>query len=115
MAMTFAPTSAVVTSDSLVKDVFGRPVALADETAAEAKIPNGHVGLITNYRGFKRRESGQGRSARGAGGTIVDLSALARLPAGELPDLIKNLQDLNASLAKGEAQARGQAQAAAAE
>lgn len=105
MVMKFTTAAAVTVSESLVGEVFNRPVALANEARKEAAIPAGHVGLIVNYRGHKQSKNGQGRKARGAGGTIVDLSSLSRVPAPELPDLIARLQELVAGMADAEASA----------
>jgi len=87
-------------SESVVESVFGRPVALRNEAEAEAKpIPAGVVGLIANYRGFNT--SGKGKRARGAGQAVLDLSAVSRVPATELPALIEKLRELQDCLEAG--------------
>jgi hypothetical protein len=94
----------VVSSESLVETVFARPVALRNESTAEAKtIPAGVIGLIANYRGFN--QNGKGKRARGAGQAVLDLSAVSRLPTTELPALIEKLRELQSSLDQGIEQA----------
>lgn len=91
-------------SESVVESVFARPVALRNEASGEAKaIPAGVIGLIANYRAFNT--SGKGKKARGAGQAVLDLSAVSRLPANELPDLITKLRELQDSLEMGIEQA----------
>lgn len=90
--------------ESVVESVFARPVALRNEAGAEAKpIPAGVIGLIANYRAFNT--SGKGKKARGAGKAVLDLSAVSRFPATELPDLIAKLRELQDSLETGIEQA----------
>lgn len=97
-------TDSVSASESVVESVFGRPVALRNEAAAEAKpIPAGVIGLIANYRAFN--QSGKGKKARGAGQAVLDMSAVSRLPTSELPALIAKLRELQESLEMGIEQA----------
>jgi hypothetical protein len=98
--MTIAFAAEVIqTGDSVVETVFSHPVVLRNEANGEAKVPAGRVALIANYRAFVA--SNKGKKARGAGGAVLDLSAVSRLPARELPDLIERLEALQASLAEG--------------
>lgn len=91
--------------ESVVEAVFAQPVVLRNEALGEAKIPAGRVGLIANYRAFMaaKSENGKvkGKRARGAGQAVLDLSAVSRLPARELPDLIERLEALQASMPEG--------------
>jgi hypothetical protein len=98
MSIAFA-AEMVTTSTSLVDKVFANPVVLRNEANGEAKFPHGRVALIANYRGFIK--SHKGRKAHGAGEAVLDLSALSRLPAHELPALIERLEALQESLAEG--------------
>lgn len=87
-------------SESVVESVFARPVALRNEAREEAKaVPAGVIGLIANYRAFN--QSGKGKKARGAGQAVLDLSAVGRIPATELPALISKLRELEESLEMG--------------
>lgn len=99
----------VTDTESVVETVFGRPVALRNERLGEATIPAGQIGLIANYRAFNT--SGKGKRARGAGETVIDLSACARLPARELGAFIERLGELNDSLEAGVEQAEALAPA----
>jgi hypothetical protein len=103
MTMQFTAETATA-SESVVESVFARPVALRNEATDEAKpIPAGVIGLIANYRAFNT--SGKGKKARGAGQAVLDLSAVSRLPASELGDLITKLRELQDSLDTGIEQA----------
>jgi hypothetical protein len=93
----------VVASESVVDEVFGRPVALHNEAHGEAKVQGGRVALIANYRSFNT--TGKGRKARGAGGAVLDLSAVSRIPAEDLPKLIARLKELSENLDAGIEQA----------
>lgn len=98
--MTIAFAAEVINDDgSVVDTVFNHPVVLRNEANGEAKVPAGRVALIANYRAYKT--SGKGRRARGAGGAVLDLSAVSRLPARELPELIERLEALQESMAEG--------------
>lgn len=102
--MVMFATETVTSSESVVDAVFSRPVALRNEAAAEAKpTPAGQLALIANYRAFNT--SGKGKRARGAGEAVLDLSAVSRIPAAELPALIAKLRELQDSLEAGIAQA----------
>lgn len=102
--MVMFASDAATASESVVETVFDRPVALRNEAAAEAKpIPAGVIGLIANYRAFNT--SGKGKKARGAGQAVLDLSAVSRFPATELPGLIEKLHELQDSLEMGIEQA----------
>lgn len=98
--MTIAFAAEVIQEgDSVVETVFSHPVVLRNEALGEAKVPAGRVALIANYRGYV--SSNKGKKARGAGEAVLDLSAVGRLPARELPALIERLEALNASLPEG--------------
>ena len=98
--MTIAFAAEVIQDgDGVVETVFSHPVVLRNEALGEAKVPAGRVGLIANYRGYVA--SNKGKKARGAGGAVLDLSAVCRLPSRELPDLIERLEALQASMAEG--------------
>lgn len=98
--MTIAFSAEVVSEqESVVGKAFAQPVVLRNETAEEAKVPGGRIALIANYRGFNA--DARGRKARGAGGAVLDLSAVAHIPASELPLLIQQLEGLAESLDEG--------------
>lgn len=108
--MVMFSTETATASESVVESVFARPVALRNEATAEAKaIPAGVIGLIANYRTFMsaKAENGKvkGKRARGAGQAVLDLSAVSRLPADELPALITKLKELQDSIEQGIEQA----------
>lgn len=93
-------------SESVVESVFARSVVLRNEAEAEAKpLPAGVIGLIANYRAFNK--SGKGKKARGAGSAVLDLSAVSRITAAELPTLIARLKDLQDSIEAGIEAAEG--------
>lgn len=98
MSIAFA-AEVIQDSDSVVEAVFSHPVVLRNEANGEAKVPAGRVALIANYRAFVA--SNKGKKARGAGSTVLDLSAVSRLPARELPDLIDRLEALQEAMAEG--------------
>jgi hypothetical protein len=98
MSIAFA-AEVIQDGDSVVESVFAHPVVLRNEALGEAKVPAGRVGLIANYRAYV--DSNKGKRARGAGEAVLDLSAVSRLPARELPDLIERLEALQASLPEG--------------
>lgn len=103
MALAFS-TEVVNETENVVEAVFSRPVALRNEAEKEAApIPAGQLAILANYRGFNK--SGKGKKARGAGEAVLDLSAVSRIPARELPTLIASLKELQASMDAGIAQA----------
>jgi hypothetical protein len=88
---------------SVVETVFNRPVVLRNEAHGEAKWPAGQLAVIANYRAYVG--SNKGKKARGAGEAMLDLSAVSRIPARELPALIARLEELESTLAEGVAAA----------
>lgn len=98
--MVMFSTEAVADTGSVVKDVFSRPIALRNEATTEAAgYPGNVIALTANYRGFN--EKARGKKARGAGSAVLDLSAVARIPATELPLLIEKLKELEENLEAG--------------
>jgi hypothetical protein len=102
--MVMFSTETAADTGSVVEDVFSRPIALRNEATTEAKAyPGNVIALTANYRGFNAEA--RGKKARGAGSAVLDLSAVARIPASELPLLIEKLRELEENLEAGIAQA----------
>lgn len=118
--MKFAATvTRNVENGSLVEEVFSRDVKLCTEAASDAKVPAGHIALIGDYRGHTLA-SQRGRTARNAGETVVDLSAVSRIALSDIPNLVKRLSELAEeapaaldTLAQMADEARAEAEAAA--